>query len=71
MPINSLEGALCAIDAFRGTPEDFRLAVEDTLLDPTGVTMAVITDRILSRGWAPAGVEQCEGYRVFSYQDMG
>ncbi|MFC3832014.1 MULTISPECIES: hypothetical protein [Deinococcus] len=70
MPIKSLEGALSTIDAFQGTPEDFKLSIDDTLLDPAGVTMAIITDRILSRDWEPAGVELRQGYRVFSYREM-
>jgi hypothetical protein len=34
-------------------------------LDPAGFSMAVITGKILAKGWMPDGVETRDGYRVF------
>jgi hypothetical protein len=66
-PFADIESAISAIDRFLGRPEDFRLAISDSLLDPIGVNMAMITDRILARGWFPVGFEQRDGYRLYSY----
>ncbi len=52
-PINSVDAAIAAINAYSGKPEDFQLAIAESLLDPAGVNMAIITDRILARSWMP------------------
>lgn len=56
------------VDCFVGTPEEFFLAVPEALLDPIGANMALITDRVLARGWQPDGFEQHEGYRLYHYK---
>ncbi|WP_115529618.1 hypothetical protein [Xanthomonas campestris] len=62
-----LNSALMAVDGFIGPPEEFELPISNDLQDPFGVTMAVITDRALSRGWWPDGFEQRDGYRLYRY----
>jgi hypothetical protein len=69
-PIGSVQEALQLIDGHHGGPEDFVLSVQELLLDPLGIHMALITDRILSRGWEPNGYEQCAGYRIYRYKHL-
>ncbi len=69
-PVTTVEGALSEIEQFVGRPDEFRLPISDKLLDPVGVNMAIITDRILARGWMPDGFEQQDGYRVFRYREL-
>ena len=40
------------------------------MLDPVGVNMAIITDKILARGWEPNGFTQHAGYRLYRYKSM-
>jgi len=63
----TLASALAEIDAFDGAPQDLALSIDESLLDPAGFSMALVTDRILARGWMPDGVEPHDGYRVFRY----
>lgn len=67
-PIASAKEGMELVDCFVGTPETFVLAVPETLLDPIGVNMALITDSVLARGWQPDGFEQHEGYRLYRYK---
>lgn len=66
-----LASALAAIDGFMGCPEEFALPISDQLYDPVGIAMSVITDRVLARGWLPAGFEQRDGYRLYLYSGQG
>ncbi|MCD0266965.1 hypothetical protein JWH11_11075 [Xanthomonas melonis] len=66
-----LASALAAIDAFSALAEEFELPISNDLQDPFGVNMAVITDRILARGWWPDGFEQRDGYRLYRYSTPG
>ncbi len=69
MPVHTtLASALAAVDAFDGAPQDFSLSIDESLLDPAGFSMAIVTDRILAKEWMPDGVEPCDGYRVFRYR---
>ncbi|PHR97449.1 MAG: hypothetical protein COA78_27665 [Blastopirellula sp.] len=68
--IKTVEEAIRLIESHSGEAKDFKLAVCQSLLDPTGVNMAIITDKILSMGWMPAGFEDHEGYRLFMYSDL-
>ena len=63
----NIDSVLSSIDDFTGRPEEFVLAISDALQDPFGVSMSVITDRVLARGWLPAGFEQKDGYRLYRY----
>ena len=53
-----------------GKPEELELAISDELQDPIGMNMALITDRILAKGWEPDGFKQENGYRVYLYKEM-
>lgn len=63
----TLASALAEIEAFNGAPQDLAPAIDDSLIDPTGLSMAIVTDKILAKGWMPDGVETRDGYRVFRY----
>ncbi len=71
IPCATLGEALAAIDAHQGPAETFSLPIADSLNDAMGMAMAIITDRILARGWEPAGYEQGKGLRVYRYKAMG
>jgi hypothetical protein len=70
-PIASVQDALKLIDSFSGNPRDFELAVADALNDAIGINMAIITERILKRGWEPDGFTQESGYRLYKYKNLG
>jgi hypothetical protein len=46
------------------------LWISDSMHDPVGMTMAIIGDVILKAGYLPAGFEQKDGYRIYTYQKM-
>lgn len=58
------------VDDFQGKPEELNLPIADSLLDPVGINMALITDRILAKGWEPNSYKQEVGYRVYYYKEM-
>jgi len=58
------------VKRFEGKASDLKLAINDSLLDPIGINMAIITDKILAKGWEPNGYEEKEGYRVYMYKEM-
>ena len=62
--------AVAEIDSYTGGPESFLLPINDCLQDPIGMYMALITDKILAKGWEPNGFEQKNGYRVYRYKLM-
>ena len=68
--IESIEDALTAVDAFEGEAVDFVLPISESLLDPVGINIAIITDKILKRGWEPNGFDQHDGYRNFRYKNL-
>lgn len=67
-PVNTVSDALKMIDSYEGGPEGFILPVSEELLDPVGINMAIIGDRILSRNWEPNGFEQHTGFRIYRYK---
>ena len=67
-PIDNLEEALQLIDAFTCPPEAFRLPLSIELHDPIGMNLAIITDRILAKGWEPDGFEQEDNYWIYRYK---
>jgi hypothetical protein len=69
-PFNNVNEAVNYIDAFEDNPEEFILAISDNLQDPIGMNMAIITDRILAKGWEPNGYEQMNGFRLYLYKIM-
>jgi hypothetical protein len=68
--IVSVKEGMDLVDLFTGSPREFELAVPDVLLDPVGISMALITDRVLRRGWQPNGFIQHEGFRLYSYKEL-
>lgn len=70
IPFNDIDQAAKYVDDFKGKPEEFELAISDELQDPIGINMALITDRILAKGWEPDGFKQENGYRIYLYKDM-
>ena len=69
-PFNDVDEVLTYVDEFKGRPEELELAISDALQDPIGMNMALITDRILKKGWEPDGFEEKDGYRVYTYKEM-
>ena len=69
-PIANVHEAIAAIDAFDGPASEFTLCLAESLHDPVGVNIAIVMDRILSKGWEPAGVERRGGARVYRYRVM-
>lgn len=67
-PVHTVAEALARIDAFVGEPTRFVLPVHEGLMDPVGINMSLITDRILARGWAPDGFAVREGVRTYHYK---
>ncbi|MFK7889035.1 MAG: hypothetical protein AB8G16_19425 [Gammaproteobacteria bacterium] len=66
---NEITDAVQAVQTHEGKPEDFPLALADSLQDPVGVNMAIVTDAILERGWEPDGFHQKIGFRVYRYKE--
>lgn len=69
-PIHTVAEALARVDAFAGSADDFLLPIHESLLDPLGINMALITDRILAKGWEPDGIIVHAGCRVFRYKEL-
>lgn len=67
-PIESMGEAISAVEDFTGKAEEFVLPISDKLHDSIGLNMALVTDRILARGWMPSGFEQCAGFRKYKYR---
>lgn len=70
VPITTLDEAIRLVEEFEGVPSDFTLSIDDSLNDFVGVNMALITDRILKRGWEPNGFIQGQGYRTYLYKEL-
>jgi hypothetical protein len=69
-PFENAKEAADYVESFDGKAADLRLPISDDLLDPLGINMALITDKILDKGWEPDGYEEKEGYRVYRYKEM-
>ena len=69
-PFNNVDAAAKYVDEFKGKPQELKLAISDELQDPIGLNMALITDRILAKGWEPDGFEQENGYRIYHYKEI-
>jgi hypothetical protein len=68
--ISTLKEGLQLIKSFPGRAEHFQLRVPESLLDPAGMNMAIITDCALARNWQPDGFVQGDGYRAFRYKEL-
>jgi hypothetical protein len=69
-PVRTVAEAVDLIESFDGPAVEFLLPVHESLLDPVGVNMAIITERILAKGWEPDGFTRHIGYRLFRYKDL-
>ena len=69
-PIESVKEGMALVDGFIGSPREFQLAVPNSLIDPGGINMAIITDRVLARCWEPDGFTQGKGFRVYRYKEL-
>ena len=69
-PFNDVDKATEYVDEFKGRPEKLELPISDELQDPLGINIALITDRILAKGWVPDGFKQEKGYRIYLYKEM-
>jgi len=69
-PVKTVDEAITFVENYKGPAENFELAVADSLLDPVGINMAIITDKVLSKGFRPAGFEQKEGFRIFKFKEL-
>ncbi len=69
--IADVREAVKAIDDFNARMNDFALCLAESIHDPVGMNISnLITDRVLARGWEPAGVEWRAGARVYRYKPM-
>ena len=69
-PIASVEEGMQLVESFQGSAHEFQLIVPDSLQDPIGVNMALVTDQVLARGWRPNGFTQGAGYRIYLYAEL-
>lgn len=69
-PFVDLNDAIQHLLDFSGRPEELELPICDSLQDPIGINMSLITDKALGRGWEPNGYEQKTGYRIYRYKEM-
>lgn len=69
-PFDKAEDAVAFVKAYEGSAEDFELPIADSLADPLGANMAIITDAILEKGFMPDGFEEREGYRLYKYKSF-
>lgn len=69
-PITTVAEAVTRIESYKGAGKDFLLPVADSLQDPVGMNMAIITDTILAKGFWPNGFDQKEGFKVYKYKDQ-
>ena len=69
-PFKNVNEAAQYVENFEGKASELKLPICDSLLDPVGFNMAVITDKIFGKGWEPNGFEENEGYRVYKYKEM-
>ena len=69
-PCQTVEEALRVIQQYEGSPEDFELAIANSMNDAIGMNMAIVGDAILARGWLPNGFEDKADHRVYRYKAM-
>ena len=69
-PVTTIAEAIRVVEEYQGAASDFQLPIADSLLDPVGMNMAIITDYILARDFMPDGFEQKDGYKLYKYKDM-
>jgi len=65
----SVDEAVALIRSFSGKTEDFDLCIDEPLMDPVGLNVAIIADAALAKGWWPLDVERHNGHRRFRYRN--
>ena len=65
----TVDEAVELIQSFTGDVERFELRICESVLDSTGVNIAIVTDAALEKGWMPLEVEQSDGHRRFTYEN--
>ncbi len=68
--IETVKEAIAIIDEYQGEPQNFQLPISLKLLEPVGINMAIITDRILEKGWLPNGYKERDEIRIFKYKSL-
>ena len=69
-PFKDVQEAVQYIEKFEGRASELKLEICESLLDPAGINMSIITDKVLEKGWEPNGFEEREGYRVYLYKEL-
>ena len=69
-PFKDAQEAAQYIENFDGKALELKLSICESLLDPAGINMSIITDKVLEKGWEPNGFVEKEGYRVYLYKEM-
>jgi hypothetical protein len=69
-PFTDVHEAMSYVLGFQVRPEELELSISDSLQDPIGMHSALITDKILSKGWEPDACEQKNGYRIYRYKEI-
>ena len=69
-PFKDVKEAAQYVESFEGKASELKLPIHDSLLDPLGINMALITDKILEKGWEPNGYEEKKGCRICMYKEM-
>jgi hypothetical protein len=69
-PFEDLKEAIKFVDTYSGSAVDLKLPISDKLNDPMGMNIAIITDRILAKGFRPDGFIQKEGHRIYKYKNL-
>jgi len=67
-PFEERKKAIEFVESYTGTAKDLELPISDSLKDPMGMNMAIITDKVLAKGFFPNGFIQKEGYRIYKYK---
>lgn len=66
----TIEDALQVIQAHTGSASELALTIANSLNDEAGMNMAILTDSISAKGWAPDGFEDLGDYRIYRYTNL-
>ena len=66
-PFVEVGSAVIFVKDYNGKANNLKLLISDSMNDPMGINMTIITDSILDKGFLPNGFEQKNGYRVYKY----
>lgn len=63
-----INNILRRVEDFESSPVEFRLKLQPEVWGNSAL-MAVITDKILKKGWWPDGYEQIDKLRIYRYRE--